>query len=177
MKRNLILLTLGLAACGTPAPPPGPGPTVVTPTMLQPPPVYALIGHRDRLELTSQQIEQLDSIAVDLEQKNSDLIDELEERAVPTRNRMGMVLDEEGTPILEQIRDNNRAASEAVGRLLSTTQQAEACELFSLNNRRRERPRIRGADEEEADSIWQMLETRVWPWCGQSSRAEADTAP
>lgn len=170
MKRNLMILTVGLSACATGPAPEGPAPTLVTPTMLQPPPIYALIGHRDRLELTSEQIEQLDSIAVNLEDRNEDLIDELEERSMPTRNQSGMVVDEEGKPVLEEIRDNNRKASEAVGRLLTSDQQESTCELFDLDDERRRdrrRPRVRGADEEAADSIWAMLESGVWPWCGE----------
>lgn len=173
MRKLVLILALPtLVACGSTGAPAGPPPSLVTPTMLQPPPIYALIGHRDRLELSSQQIEGLDSIAVGLRASNDSLVDELQERAVPSRNQMGIVVDEEGRPILEQIRDNNRGAAEAVGRLLTQTQQTEACDLFQLqgsSRSRNTRARVRGADPSAADSIWRALESRTWPWCGQSA--------
>src|SRR5690606_20872230 len=171
----LILALPTLVACGSTGAPAGPPPSLVTPTMLQPPPIYALIGHRDRLELSSQQIEGLDSIAVGLRASNDSLVDELQERAVPSRNQMGIVVDEEGRPILEQIRDNNRGAAEAVGRMLTQAQQTEACDLFRIeqNSRsRNSRPRVRGTDPAAADSIWRALESRTWPWCGQRTDGE-----
>lgn len=168
MKRSLIFLLSSLVACSSAAAPEGPPPSFVTPTMLQPPPIYALIGHRDRLELSSEQIDDLDSIAVGLKEENDALIDELQEVSTSSRNEAGLIVDEEGRPVLEQIRDNNREAAEAVGRMLTARQQTTTCDLFSLNDedtRRRRRPRVRGADPEAADSIWRALEARTWPWC------------
>ena len=174
MKRSLIFLTSGLLACSAAPPPEGPPPALVTPTMLQPPPIYALIGHRDRLELSSQQINGLDSIAVALKDENDGLIDELQERSEITRNQTGLIVGDEGRPLLEQIRDNNREASEAVGRLLTSDQQTTTCDLFSIDRDRprNRRTRVRGADPEAADSIWRSLEARTWPWCGSSDDAE-----
>lgn len=175
MKRSsLMFLVFGLSACSSASAPAGPPPSLVTPTMLQPPPIYALIGYRDRLELSSDQIEQLDSIAVDLEEHNEELIDELEERSTLTRSQTALVVGEEGKPILEQIRDNNREATEAVGRMLTSDQQESICDLFSLDERGRRserRPRMRGADPEAADSIWRTLESRTWPFCGSTDAA------
>lgn len=179
MKRNLLILCVGLTACsGGARAPAGPPPSLVTPSMLQPPPIYALLGHRDRLELTSEQIVRLDSIAVQLKEENDDLIDELEERSDLARNQAALIVGDEGRPILEEIRDNNRGAAEAVGRVLTSTQQTETCDLFNLNNddrRRRQRPRIRGADPEAADSIWRSLQSRTWPWCGAEAGEAGDS--
>lgn len=179
MKRSLILLSIGLAACTSASAPAGPPPSLVTPLMLQPPPVYALLGYRERLQLSSEQINGLDSIAVNLKEENDELIDELEERSSLTRNQSALIVDEEGRPILEQIRDNNREAAEAVGRLLTSEQQTTACDIFRMDRRergRRERPRIRGADQAAADSIWRSLEARTWPWCASAGndRPESD---
>lgn len=175
MKRTLLLLCAGLAACGgNSSAPAGPPPSLVTPTMLQPPPIYALLGHRDRLELTSNQIVSLDSIAVQLKEENDGLIDELQELSDVARNQPALIVGDEGRPILEQIRDNNREASEAVGRVLTSDQQTATCDLFSLNQndrRGRQRPRVRGADPSAADSIWRSLESRTWPWCGANRTA------
>jgi hypothetical protein len=180
MKRNLLFLLVGLSACSSAAAPAGPPRSLITPTMLQPPPIYALLGHRERLELTSAQINGLDSIAVQLKEENDELIDELAERSDLARDQTALIVSEEGQPILEEIRDNNREASEAVGRLLTSTQQTTTCDIFELGDddrrRGRDRPRIRGADPEAADSIWRMLQSRTWPWCGADSPAEADTA-
>lgn len=179
MRKSVAVLVLPvLAACGSGGAPAGAPPALVTPTMLQPPPIYALIGHRDRLDLTSEQIESLDSIAVGLRAQNDSLVDALQDRAVPSRNQMGFLVDDEGRPILEQIRDNNRDASTAVGRVLSEEQQAETCDLFQppgSARSRNTRPRVRGADPSAADSIWRALESRIWPWCGQP-REDEDAA-
>jgi hypothetical protein len=179
MKRSLILILLGLSACSSASTPAGPPPSFVSPLMLQPPPIYALLGYRDRLELTSDQIVQLDSIATGLKTENSLLIDELEEKSSVRRNQPGLVVGEEGKPVLESIRDNNRGAAEAVGRALTSTQQEATCDLFRLDrddrDRRRgsRRPTMRGVDEAAADSVWRSLEARTWPWCGNPP---ADTA-
>jgi hypothetical protein len=169
MKRWPLLLVLGMTGCYSGAPA-GPPPSLVTPMMLQPPPIYALLGYRERLELTSDQIVGLDSIATGLKDRNNELIDELEEKSSLTRNQTALVVGEEGKPVLEQIRDNNRGAAEAVGRLLNSDQQETTCELFRLDRddrrgRTRERRQIRGADQAAADSIWRSLESRTWPWC------------
>jgi hypothetical protein len=179
MKRSLTFLLLGLSACSSASAPAGPPPSLVTPLMLQPPPIYALLGHRETIELSSEQIVSLDSIAVGLRNDNDDLIDELEERSSLTRNQTALIVDEEGKPILEQIRDNNRGAAEAVGRVLTTTQQEETCEIFRRDREersrgtRQRRPRVRGADQAAADSIWQVLQTSSWPWCAAAAQANA----
>ena len=178
MRKSVAILVLPLfAACGSAGGPAGAPPALVTPTMLQPPPIYALIGHRDRLDLSSEQIEDLDSIAVGLRAQNDSLVDALQGRAIPSRNQMGFLIDDEGRPILEQIRVNNRDASTAVGRLLSAEQQTETCDLFQpagSARARNARPRVRGADPGAADSIWRALEARVWPWCGQTANEQDD---
>ena len=178
MKRSVLFVLLGVTACSSASAPSGPPASLVTPLMLQPPPIYALLGYRDRLELTSDQIEGLDSIATGLKDENDDLVDELQEKSTLSRNQTGLIVDEEGRPLLDQIRDNNREASEAVGRLLNTTQQEATCELFRLerNSDRRgarsQRAR-RGVDPSATDIIWRSLESRTWPWCGNTGNPAA----
>jgi len=136
--------------------------------MLQPPPVYALIGHRDRLQLTGEQIESLDSIAIAVEAENASLIDELLAKGTPTRSQSGLLVEAEGREILEQIRENHRGAAMAVGELLTEQQQTQACDLFRLNGQRRAaRPRGRAADPAAAHSVLRAMESRVWPSCAQ----------
>ncbi len=175
MKRGLVLLLVGLAACSSNSAPAGPPPALVTPTMLQPPPVYALIGHRDRLQLSGEQIESLDSIAIAVEAENAPLIDSLMAQGTPTRGATGMLVVDEGRQILEQIRENHRGAASAVGTVLTEQQQTQACDLFRLNRERRtSRPRVRGGDPAAADSILRAMESRVWPWCGQQAAADGE---
>ncbi|HEX6071303.1 MAG TPA: hypothetical protein VFZ18_15830 [Longimicrobiaceae bacterium] len=181
MKRSPLLLLLAVAACSSASTPAGPPPSYVTPLMLQPPPIYALLGYRERLELTTEQIVGLDSIATGLKEENDDLIDELEEKSSLTRSQTALIVGDEGKPVLEQIRENNRGAAEAVGRLLTSEQQVSTCDLFRLERDERSRRgrgqqqrERRGVDQAAADSIWRALEARTWPWCGTAA-ASGDT--
>lgn len=179
MKRSLVIAMFALAACSSNSEPAGPPPSLVTPLMLQPPPIYSLLGYRDRLELDTDQIVRLDSIATGLRDTNRVLINELEEKSSLTRNQTGRLVGEDGKEVLESIRENNRGAAEAVGRLMTTAQQETTCELFRLDqddrNRGRRSNQIRGADPAAADSIWRALEARVWPWCG-NTRPDSTTS-
>jgi hypothetical protein len=179
MKRSPLLLLLAVSACSSAATPAGPPPSLVTPLMLQPPPIYALLGYRERLELTTEQIVGLDSIAMGLKDENDDLIHELEEKSSLTRSQTALIVGDEGKPVLEQIRENNRGAAEAVGRLLTSEQQETTCDLFRLERnesgrRGRQQRERRGVDQAAADSIWRALESRTWPWCG-AAPASGDT--
>jgi hypothetical protein len=186
MKAYAVVILAGLAACAGPAgsrpndrPDPN-QPTIVTPFMLQPPPVYALLGFRDRLSLSSEQITSLDSIATAVHEENQPLIDELQQNAPQSRNRVGLLVAPESRPTLQKIRQNNRDAARAVGALLNPQQQTTACDLFN-EERDERRSRVRDAMRErgmgetsqrqrqmqrrmEGDSTLQM-EMRVWPWC------------
>jgi hypothetical protein len=179
MKRSPLLLLLAVSACSSASTPAGPPPSLVTPLMLQPPPIYALLGYRERLELTTEQIVGLDSIATGLKEENDDLIEELEEKSSLTRSQTALIVGDEGKPVLEQIRENNRGAAEAVGRLLTSEQQESTCDLFRLerderSRRGRQQRERRGVDQAAADSIWRSLESRTWPWCG-AAPARGDT--
>jgi hypothetical protein len=186
MKAYAVVMLAGLAACGgssssRPNDRPDPNqPTIVTPFMLQPPPVYALLGFRDRLSLSSQQITSLDSIATSVHEENQPLIDELQQNAQQSRNRVGLLVSPDSRPTLQKIRQNNRDAARAVGELLNPQQQTTACDLFNeerddRRSRVRDAMRERGMGETsqrqremrrrlEGDSTLQM-EVRVWPWC------------
>ena len=179
MKRSPLLLLLAVSACSSASTPAGPPPSLVTPLMLQPPPIYALLGYRERLELTTEQIVGLDSIATGLKDRNNDLIEELEEKSSLTRSQTALIVGDDGKPVLEQIRENNRGAAEAVGRLLNSEQQESTCDLFRLERdergrRGRAQREQRGVDQAAADSIWRSLEARTWPWCGADA-ASGDT--
>lgn len=183
MKRSLALLCLLIAGCGTPAQRPAPAnqATLITPLMLEPPPIYALIGFRERLQLTSQQITALDSVATALNRENSQLVDELREKATPTRNQVGLVVGQTEQPLLQRVRDNNRRAAQSVGELLDPTQEQAACQLFndeedtrrsrradSAQRRRRGPPPRSGGLRPDTTM---MTSRGVWPWCGTPAAA------
>ena len=118
MRRSFALICLGLAVSGCSASTSrnagnGPNmPTMVTPLMLEPPPIYSILGFRDKIQLTSAQITSLDSIATWVHDQNVPLIQELREKASPTRNQVGLVIPDEQKPKLELA---FKQAAEAMG--------------------------------------------------------------
>ncbi|HET8656960.1 MAG TPA: hypothetical protein VFL93_15655 [Longimicrobiaceae bacterium] len=193
-KLNALLMLLGGAAvlggCASSGPPrPGaPGPLFVTPLMLEPPPVYSLLGFRDKLDLTNRQIASLDSIATWVHDINSALSDSLVRGAQQTRNGAAVVVtDTVGRSLLRQIRANNHAAAAGVGQVLSESQQKTACDIFNDQSPRdRERQRRAMADRmrsdrqmdddermAEVDSL--MARFSVWPFCRNDTTAASTT--
>ena len=184
---QIALLAL-LAACSAqPAPdtgPPANARMTVLPLALEPPPVYALIGYRDRLELTSQQVTQLDSIATSVQTANSALIDSLQAKAV-TSNRAPGVLQVNPTerPLLQEIRDNTRRAVDQVEEVLTSAQETEVCELYepdrpTVNRQRRPEPEDafrRGVSSARNDSSLTVRGFSVWPWCNEDDGEARDS--
>jgi hypothetical protein len=80
-------LALVLAGCAGPATEPASRPGTALMGPIDPPPVYALIGHRARLNLTSEQVATLDSIGQSVHQDNSPLIRRLREMRGDFRGR------------------------------------------------------------------------------------------
>jgi hypothetical protein len=180
MRRSFALICLGLAVSGCSASNPrnagnGPNmPTMVTPLMLEPPPIYSILGFRDKIQLTSAQITSLDSIATWVHDENVPLIQELREGATPTRNQVGMVIPDSLRPKLDAVRTNNRTAASGVGKVLTTTQQQSACQIFEEQAQERDSDRGRGNGSprprtsrlgSEADSILASARRSVWPFC------------
>ena len=60
---HVSALVLAIAACSSGPRGPGDSDGAFSPLTLEPPPVYALLGYRADLDLTSQQVAALDSIA------------------------------------------------------------------------------------------------------------------
>lgn len=174
MKKTSVvaLLSLGLmalAACGPGRS--GYGAGSVNPLALEPPPIYSLFGYRAELELTSSQVEALDSIAQAVKLRNDPITDSL--RAIADarggRARGIIPISEETRPMLERVRDNNRAAALDVQEVLSDEQEEEVCRI--VDQTRRGRDRTRGDRErdpgevERADSALFMVSVSGWPWC------------
>src|SRR5690606_16120736 len=110
------------------------------------PSVFALIGNRAELELSSHQIEALDSIGEWLARTNSPIDEQLRRMGVapfspgPAMRGGRMQIPEEAEPLREQIRQNNRQAMTGVGEQLTPEQKQRICE-------RRERRPVPGARE------------------------------
>lgn len=169
MRKIAFVSLLCVAACG-PAQTAYPA-GAVNPLALEPPPVYSLLGYRDRLELTSDQVEALDSIAQDVKRRNDPLVDTL--RAVAdarTGRARGIIpITDETRPVLERVREQNRAAASAVQAVLTEEQQAEVCQLFEQTRRDRERirrDRNRPPQQIAPADTALFLPLRGWPWCG-----------
>jgi hypothetical protein len=172
MRKIAFASLLIVAACG-PAQTAFPA-GAVNPLALEPPPIYSLLGYRDRLSLTSEQVEALDSIAQDVKRRNDPLVDSL--RAVADarsgRSRGIIPITDETRPALERVRDQNRAAAAAVQDVLSDEQQTQVCRLFEET--RQDRLRSRG---DRARPVGQVapadtslfLSRQSWPWCGPPS--------
>jgi hypothetical protein len=179
--RNAILLTglilMGAAvACGAPAPRPAPEPG---PMPVARPPVYALLGYRDQLQLTSAQIASLDSIGRSLESQNRPILDRLAgvRRGVePPRD------EQEYRALVEQVYANNRAGQDAVRGVLNETQRTRTCELFrpSPDEQRRAERRNNSRMQETRRSRRGMVQdtlaftgSGVWTWCAAAPQPPA----
>ena len=142
---------------------------------MQPPPVYSLIGQRQKLELTSAQVNALDSIGNQLSRESSPLSARLREiYGDPGARRRGPT--EAGDSLVIQLRRNNQRAVQSVQALLSERQRTLVCEVFretpeelrerraAMRERERQRRTGRGMDMEMMD-----LNRSVWPWCTQAA--------
>lgn len=190
-----ILMPITFAACAaTGGGFPNDAVAVATPLLLEGPPIYSLLGFRGELNLTSEQITALDSIALATRDENRELIAEL--RAVDgDRNRNGgtIVVSEHGRPFLEAIRENHGKAVAAVSALLDDRQRAEVCEISARPDQQRSRGGQQGpgaprpSEREPAPTPPDSLDERTrlsrpvsWDWCpppgARDSRGDSDTS-
>ena len=196
-KRFVLVATLAItvvAACTArprqtdPNAPPANMRMTVVPLALEPPPVYALIGYRDRLELTSQQVTTLDSLATSVREQNSILVDSLEQKAITSNRSPGVLqVNPSERPLLDQIRANNRQVIERVAELLTPDQESGVCELYEEDLRdMREQANRRNRNNQNDMFSNRVRDTRsdsslivrgfsVWPWC-QATNAARDSA-
>jgi hypothetical protein len=186
MKRlTRTLAVLALAGCSSAPPAESPGPQQPwVPT----PPVYALIGERQELELTSAQVTSLDSIGAALQAQNGPALAELrdiQQSAGGFRRRPSPEATERARPLIDSVRENNRRSQEAVRALLTQEQRTEVCRMFGSDRgdaRRREarqqpRQQPRGFGPDTTVNVFRG----PWTWCGsqgtaaQPAAARADT--
>jgi predicted small lipoprotein YifL len=98
------------------------------------PSVYALIGARERLKLTSPQVTALDSIADAARVQNAPLTDSLRSitgsgNGGPIRLPRGDFQTARAIPMLHRIGDNNRRALDAIQAVLTPDQRTAVCSL------------------------------------------------
>lgn len=176
-----------LAACGgQPAPQDGPapagGPSDVALTMDAvggaPPSIFGLIGARERLSLTSAQVNALDSISVAWSAADQSLRRELRETWGGDRPRGGDAM-QRARPTLERIAQNNQAAAQAVEGVLNEDQRRIACELQAEQRDERGPPAPRVSSDaprgpgggaprarpRQGDVMMMSRGPRGWPWC------------
>ncbi|HEV2149409.1 MAG TPA: Spy/CpxP family protein refolding chaperone [Longimicrobiaceae bacterium] len=180
MKRlTRTLGLLALAACSS-APPASQAPPqqAWVPT----PPVYALIGQRQDLNLTSAQVTALDSIGAALQRQNSPMLTELRELQQASggfRRRPSPEATERARPLIDSLRENNRTAQEAVRALLSEEQRTRVCRISGPDRddarrrqaRQQQQPRQRGIGPDTTVNVFRG----PWTWCG--NRGTSAPAP
>ncbi|MBW3569544.1 MAG: hypothetical protein KY467_00420 [Gemmatimonadetes bacterium] len=184
MKRMMLVLgVMALAACGAQVDPEdvpraeqGPeGPLVLDVSGGSTPSVYGLIGERQRLGLTGEQVTRLDSIAIVLAAANDSLRRSVREAWDGDRPRRGAERWDRTRPALVQIARNNRAAGVLVQNTLTEEQRRIACEIQEEVRARRPEPvrlaprgsrRIGGRrSNPAADSAAMRPPADGWPWC------------
>ncbi|HEX9939930.1 MAG TPA: Spy/CpxP family protein refolding chaperone [Longimicrobium sp.] len=165
----------------------------------QMPSVFALIGARERLNLTSQQVTALDSIAEAVREQNRPLTDTLRTLTNsggggPIRAPRSEFQTQRFIPILNRMGDNNHRALAGVQAVLTPEQRAGVCTLAAEQREQRGRRRrdapgrggstVRGGMEPLfRDSVGGGRRGRApggWPWCTTPRPARGDsmrTAP
>ncbi|HEX2205473.1 MAG TPA: hypothetical protein VHG91_19335, partial [Longimicrobium sp.] len=128
MKRTVLLTALFAAAACAPNPGPRDGPLGAAWRGTQGPSIYALLGERERLGLSTEQVVALDSIAQALQERNRPLADSL--RAItgsraggPVRPPREREQRDAVLPGLERVAANNREAVAAVQAALNPAQR------------------------------------------------------
>jgi hypothetical protein len=152
--------------------------------------VYALIGQREKLGLTSAQVTALDSIGVHIDRANAPLMSRLRELRGEYGGRRNAPRpdSEELQPTLEQLRRNNQQAVEGVRNVLTAQQRTTTCELaresardamrdrrdeFAQRNRGRQPGRMRDGMAADSALAWNRP---VWTWCAAPTQGQTPRA-
>jgi hypothetical protein len=172
---TLVCVAFAAAGCASTGAPPGSAGTVGDDSerAAAVPPLYALLGEREALDLTSSQIAALDSIGTWLSSANGPLIDELFERGIlrgddpVLRDTDPPRIDRDGRPLLVEIGANNDAAEAAIQGILTDEQQTEVCRVFRRERRDRlsEVPRSTARLGVATGFGSPDVANYVWPWC------------
>ncbi|HEU4560989.1 MAG TPA: hypothetical protein VFS20_24265 [Longimicrobium sp.] len=215
MRIALLAAVVMLAACvgpRQPEPPAGGNPQPMTARdslqrqlieayrEAQMPSVFALIGARERLKLTSPQVSALDSIAEIARTQNRVLTDSLRSltnsgSGGPIRQPRGEFQTRRFIPILHHMGDNNRRALGAVQAVLTPEQRTAVCTMVAeqreeRGERRRgvlgglggDGGRRRGMRGEDFPVYGDSVAGRPrrgaggWPWCAPARSVRVDSA-
>jgi hypothetical protein len=165
-----------LAACAPqrdfPAPGEGPGGRM-HPAAAAAPTVYAVLGHREQLGLSSAQVAAIDSIGDWLQRGNAPLLDSLHLRG---DGRSGLPGDSTDA-VMRRIRANQRAAVDGLAAALTAEQRARVCVLFAEqrgDRGRRERgsrPSLARRSRVSARDTLPGGPRARWGWCAPPSVA------
>ncbi|MDB4950134.1 MAG: hypothetical protein JWM27_2783 [Gemmatimonadetes bacterium] len=141
---GLAAAVLLLAACKSPQPATSPRTVAMDSARAaevmrgpgQAPPIFGLLGQREKLNLTSAQIVSLDSIGEDLHARNEPINRHLRalQDSLGGRDRMSertrRELLDRGAPLYTELRTNNRRAAESVHAVLTTDQRDATCRML-----------------------------------------------
>ncbi|MET0398541.1 MAG: hypothetical protein ABW277_17235 [Longimicrobiaceae bacterium] len=184
MKKLLPALgILALAACYSSAPPPQ-QPAAPQQPWVPTPPVYALIGERQELNLTSVQVTALDSIGVALAASNNPALTQIQALQPSGGFRRTSAADvEKARPLIDSIRENNRRAQEAVRTLLTEQQRADVCKMYApdrAEQRRRENAQRQAREMPrgrfESDTVMAAsIFSGPWSFCNRQRGTAADS--
>ncbi len=139
------------------------------------PPVVALIGYRQSLGLSSEQVNALDSIGRWVAAENDTLADELRlsgataERGGSARARRAAQRQPRNRMLAQRIRENHLQAADGVGDLLDEDQKRRACELFEMRSSGQMieiegNPTIPGSSG-GVRRVGSGQRVTPWPWC------------
>ena len=175
LRLAALLALLGACAPQRDVAPPGErfGGRTTHPAAAAAPTVYAVLGHREQLGLSSAQVSAIDSIGGWLQARNEPLLDSLRLRD-DGRSRLPR---ESADAVMEAIRANQRAAVDGVAAALTAEQRARVCQLFAEQRGERGR-RSRGSRPSLArrargsarDTLPGGPRAR-WGWCAPQAAA------
>lgn len=183
MKTYTLALGFGcalVAACGTLPPPASSASGPALDMRLDPPPVHALIGQRSHLNLTSEQIEELDEVGQRIHAANHPLLMQVEGLKQGGGDPLAR---QELLQVAGRIHVNNLQAMERVRGVLTDEQHAEVCSLFAGS-----RTTVRGLRSvSTADPSLRMVDRPttylqvgsqptsgpVWSWCEEERTTTA----
>lgn len=167
-----------LVACSPSGPagpqPATPAPIAATTERVQPPPVHALLGHREELELTSEQVVAIDSIGQWLFSSGDEMRARLREAQSSRPQRGDPQVTAEALSMLTSLQERNREAIAAVQELLTDEQETKVCELFR-EDRSRSATRAAPARSRRPAGYTPGPLPPVWSWCAPRAD-ETETA-
>lgn len=172
LRIALAALLVGGCSGGGSAPRAAPAPALPAGRLIAPP-VHALLGYRDRLELTSPQVAALDSIGEWLREANGPVlaqVDYADDAGDERRRATGAPPRRADEGTLAQLMlagENNAAAVSGVQALLSDEQERKVCELFTREEETRRG--VLGRRVTRDGSPAGAPRPSPWSWCAPSA--------